>query len=162
MADESKPTSGSQGVSITQVIHVDEAAIRSVLDQIGRTVRIAVAAELSEIMPKRKATKDMVAPPGSASPVGGAAQVSLRQQAEEGGLIDQVTLARVLGIDRSSLRRLVVAGKAPAGRYFSKTLVRWRADEIRDWMDAGCPHRDAWERIRDSRYDGWASRKRPT
>ena len=121
-----------------------------------------MAAELSEIMSKLKGTKDTVAPPGSASPVGGAAQVSLRQHAEEGGLIDTVTLARLLGIDRRSFRRLVVVGKAPAGRYFSKTMVRWRADEIRDWMDAGCPRRDAWERIRDSRYDGWASKKRPT
>lgn len=162
MADQSKSTSGSQAVSITQVIHIDEAAIRSFLDQIGRTVQIAVAAELAEIMSKVKATKDTAAPPGSASPVGGAAQVSLRQQAEEGGLIDTVTLARLIGIDRRSFRRLVVAGKAPAGRYFSKTMIRWRADEIRDWIDAGCPRRDAWERIRDSRYDDWASRERPT
>ncbi|GEM_PF-4089708 len=67
MADQSRTTPAGQAVSITQVIHIDEAAIRLVLDQIGRTVRIAVAAELSEIMSKLKATKDTVAPPGSAN-----------------------------------------------------------------------------------------------
>ena len=68
MADESKPTSGSQGVSITQVIHVDEAAIRSVLDHIGRSVRIAVAAELSEIMSKLRGTKDPLLHPVPPAP----------------------------------------------------------------------------------------------
>ncbi len=29
--------------------------------------------------------------------------------------------------------------------------VRWRADEIRRWIGAGCPARDAWERIREER-----------
>ena len=66
MVDQSKPTSGGQGVSVTHVIQIDEAVITSMLSRIERTVRIAVAAELSEIMSKLRGTKDTVAPPGSA------------------------------------------------------------------------------------------------
>jgi predicted DNA-binding transcriptional regulator AlpA len=39
------------------------------------------------------------------------------------------------------------AGRLPAPLRIGGS-VRWRAEEIRDWLDAGAPDRETWERIK--------------
>jgi predicted DNA-binding transcriptional regulator AlpA len=46
-----------------------------------------------------------------------------------------------------SLARDAVEGRMPAGLKIGRAR-RWRAAEIRAWIDAGCPARGAWEQMR--------------
>lgn len=45
--------------------------------------------------------------------------------------------------------RRVSDGTAPAPVRIG-AAVRWRADELRAWTEAGCPDRKTWEALRDS------------
>ena len=59
-------------------------------------------------------------------------------------LISASQLARVLGISNTSIWRMRSAGRLPKPILIGR-LVRWRADEVSRWIDAGCPSLDAWE-----------------
>jgi prophage regulatory protein len=56
--------------------------------------------------------------------------------------------AAALGIGRSQLWRLHSAGRLPAPVRLGQRCPRWRADELRVWVAAGCPSRDEWEKIK--------------
>jgi predicted DNA-binding transcriptional regulator AlpA len=58
--------------------------------------------------------------------------------------------ARMVGISRSSWLALVSAGRAPGGIRLGRRVV-WRVGELSDWLEAGAPARDAWERQRKSK-----------
>ena len=60
--------------------------------------------------------------------------------------------ADVLGVSKRTIRRMDQIGKLPR-RIVVGRLVRWRVDEIRSWIDAGCPHRDEWEAVRKNGRD---------
>lgn len=47
-------------------------------------------------------------------------------------------VAGLIGISPRTVYRLADAGKMPRPVKLG-TLVRWRADELRDWVDGGCP-----------------------
>jgi predicted DNA-binding transcriptional regulator AlpA len=52
--------------------------------------------------------------------------------------------ARMCGVSAATWWRWYAAGKTPeAVRVVGVT--RWRADELRDWIDGGCPDRAEWE-----------------
>lgn len=55
--------------------------------------------------------------------------------------------ARMLGISRSSWLALVSGGRAPGGIRLGRRVV-WRVGELGDWLKAGAPTRDAWDRQR--------------
>jgi excisionase family DNA binding protein len=65
-------------------------------------------------------------------------------------LLSAKDLARTLGLGLRTIRSMDAAGKLPAPVRIGGA-VRWRAAEIRDWLDAGAPDRKTWERIRDHR-----------
>jgi len=61
---------------------------------------------------------------------------------------DMMTLLRV---GAATLWRMLAAGRLPApmrigGR--GKAPHRWRAEEIRAWIEAGMPDRNTWEKIK--------------
>ena len=56
-------------------------------------------------------------------------------------------LARMLDLSVRTIRTMDAAGKLPRGVRIGRS-VRWPVDELRDWLDAGCPDRRAWETIR--------------
>ena len=59
-------------------------------------------------------------------------------------LIDIKEVATLLGRSVSSLRRDGEAGRMPASITLGGSK-RWRRNEIRAWVRAGCPATDDWE-----------------
>ncbi len=57
-------------------------------------------------------------------------------------------VAKLLGISQRHLHTLNASGRLPRPIRLGRS-VRWRADELRDWLDAGCPARDRWEAMRE-------------
>ena len=53
-------------------------------------------------------------------------------------LIPACEVARLLGISKRTLWRLLSAGKLPAPVRLGSN-VRWRLDEVEKWISQGCP-----------------------
>jgi prophage regulatory protein len=53
--------------------------------------------------------------------------------------------AQVSGVSLATWHRLVAAGRTPAPVRLSAGCVRWRAEDLRQWIALGCPDRRAWE-----------------
>ena len=53
-------------------------------------------------------------------------------------LIPACEVARLLGISKRTLWRLLSAGKLPAPIRLGNN-VRWRLDEVEQWISQGCP-----------------------
>ena len=53
-------------------------------------------------------------------------------------LIPASEVARLLGISKRTLWRLLSAGKLPAPVRLGNN-VRWRLDEVEQWITQGCP-----------------------
>jgi predicted DNA-binding transcriptional regulator AlpA len=60
-------------------------------------------------------------------------------------LLDANQAAGLCGVSRSRWNWLWGNGRCPAPVRLSGTCVRWRTQELRAWVDAGCPHRSTWE-----------------
>jgi predicted DNA-binding transcriptional regulator AlpA len=55
--------------------------------------------------------------------------------------------ARLCGVSRSQWWKLHSAGKVPLPVYLGSKAPRWRVDELRAWLAAGCPNRQEWQRV---------------
>ena len=66
-------------------------------------------------------------------------------------LISVRTVAGMLGVSQRQVWKLVASGRLPAPLRLGRS-VRWRADEIRSWIDAGCPSQDRWTRGESLKY----------
>jgi predicted DNA-binding transcriptional regulator AlpA len=53
--------------------------------------------------------------------------------------------AAMLSIHVSTLYKLKSGGRLPEPVRLSRGIVRWRAQELREWVAAGCPGRREWE-----------------
>jgi excisionase family DNA binding protein len=60
-------------------------------------------------------------------------------------LIDAREVARRLGLSERTVWRLTAAGKLPNPILIGGKSKRWRAEDIRAWVAAGCPDRCIWE-----------------
>jgi len=60
--------------------------------------------------------------------------------------------ARLCGISLPSWWRLVAAAKVPAAIKIGHS-TRWRAEELRRWVTAGCPSREEWEQLPKVQYN---------
>jgi predicted DNA-binding transcriptional regulator AlpA len=56
--------------------------------------------------------------------------------------------AALLGISRAQLWKLHAAGKLPQPVYLGSKAPRWRASELREWLAAGAPDLQTWQRMR--------------
>lgn len=56
--------------------------------------------------------------------------------------------ARLLGISRAQFWKLHAAGKLPPPVYLGTKAPRWPADDLRAWLRAGAPDRQAWLRLK--------------
>jgi prophage regulatory protein len=65
-------------------------------------------------------------------------------------VVDARRLAEMLGVGIRTVRAWDASGRIPAPVRVGGS-VRWRLDEIRAWVSAGCPTRGVWERIRAAR-----------
>ena len=67
------------------------------------------------------------------------AQVTIKTQMT----LSAETLAQRLGVSVRHIRRLDSAGRLPTPIRLGG-CVRWRADEIHAWLEAGAPDRKRW------------------
>jgi predicted DNA-binding transcriptional regulator AlpA len=58
--------------------------------------------------------------------------------------------AALCGVSPATWYRMGSAGRCPSPVRLSRGCVRWRAEELRDWIAAGCPSRREWEARRDA------------
>ena len=65
--------------------------------------------------------------------------------AVEPWLVSAHQAATLCGLSPATWYRLASAGRCPAPLRLSRGCVRWRAEELRDWIAAGCPSRREWE-----------------
>jgi prophage regulatory protein len=64
--------------------------------------------------------------------------------------IDANGLAVTLGLSVRTVRRLDSSGKIPRPVRIGGA-VRWRTEEIANWLEAGCPDRQRWEAMKRNR-----------
>jgi predicted DNA-binding transcriptional regulator AlpA len=53
--------------------------------------------------------------------------------------------ATLCGLSPATWYRMSSAGRCPGPLRLSRGCVRWRAEELRDWIAAGCPGRREWQ-----------------
>ena len=58
-------------------------------------------------------------------------------------LLDAKQAAAMLGIGRAHLYALHSSGRLPMPIHLGRRTL-WRADELKDWVKAGCPNRQRW------------------
>jgi predicted DNA-binding transcriptional regulator AlpA len=92
------------------------------------------------------------APPPSAEqpPVSESAGRTVRAAAVLSAPVEPLLLAAdqaaaLCSVSPATWYRMASAGRCPAPIRLSRGCVRWRADELRDWIAAGCPPRHEWE-----------------
>jgi len=56
--------------------------------------------------------------------------------------------AALVGVSPATWIRMRDCGKTPKPIKLGARCVRWRLDELRMWVEAGCPDRSTWETIR--------------
>jgi predicted DNA-binding transcriptional regulator AlpA len=78
-----------------------------------------------------------------------------KAQADDGGLIDLKTLARLMNVAQRTVYAFLSERAIPKPIHISGRLTRWRADEIRSWIESGCPPQDEWEQMRERRFSDW-------
>jgi hypothetical protein len=69
-------------------------------------------------------------------------------------LVDFVGLARLLSRSVTSLYRDRAAGRLGVEPVKLCGSVRFRVDEVREWVAAGCPPREPWRAIRAAQQRG--------
>jgi len=67
-------------------------------------------------------------------------------------LISATELADLLGVNKSTVWSWHSSGRIPLPVRLGGT-TRWRTEEIRQWIDAGCPARARWERLQERRAE---------
>jgi predicted DNA-binding transcriptional regulator AlpA len=63
-------------------------------------------------------------------------------------LVGAKDAAVLLGISRAQFWKLHASGKVPLPVYLGTKAPRWRVEELRSWLSAGCPDRQNWQRMR--------------
>lgn len=59
--------------------------------------------------------------------------------------------ARLCGVSRATWWRIHSGGKCPLPVLVTEKSPRWRLNELRAWMDACCPNRQAWKAMREEK-----------
>jgi predicted DNA-binding transcriptional regulator AlpA len=55
--------------------------------------------------------------------------------------------ATLCGLSRSQWWKLHASGRIPLPVRLGTRAPRWRVDELRAWLAAGCPNRETWETL---------------
>lgn len=71
------------------------------------------------------------------------------EQIEPQGL-PAAAAAKLLGVSQSHFYQLHRTGRLPLPVRLGRA-VRWRRQELLDWMTAGCPSRSRWMALRNSK-----------
>ena len=65
-------------------------------------------------------------------------------------LLDGLQAAMLIGVSRATFWKLHSTGRVPTPVRLGGRVVRWRKDELEDWVRAGCPTREQWELSKQS------------
>lgn len=68
-------------------------------------------------------------------------------QYDESLLLNDSSAAKILGIGRTLFRGLNSQGRIPKPIKLGRRKL-WSRQELADWIAAGCPPRDKWERMK--------------
>jgi excisionase family DNA binding protein len=71
-----------------------------------------------------------------------------KKRSDERLLLNAREVAQLLNVSRSTIYALHSAGRIPLPVRLGRA-VRWRADELREWVAAGCPPRNRWMEMRE-------------
>ncbi len=108
----------------------------------GTGVSIGRKARLPEVM-KGPARRIPANTPGEQElPVVGENEVS-------SWAVSAAQAASLIGVSVRHWWRLDSAGKIPAAITIGKKAKKWRSEELKDWLAAGCPPRREWMAIRE-------------
>lgn len=55
------------------------------------------------------------------------------------GLLSAEACAALADVSLATWYRIVARGHAPASVKIGRACVRWKADEIKEWVEEGCP-----------------------
>jgi excisionase family DNA binding protein len=73
-------------------------------------------------------------------------QILLGKMPEDTGLlIDSRTFARLLNVSYRTLYRLIDLKAVPQPVHLGR-IIRWRIDEVLEWIEADCPRQNNWSR----------------
>jgi predicted DNA-binding transcriptional regulator AlpA len=64
--------------------------------------------------------------------------------------VDPRGAGQFCGVSRSQWWKLHSSGKVPLPVYLGSKAPRWRIDELRAWLAAGCPCRQEWQRMKEA------------
>lgn len=70
-----------------------------------------------------------------------------RAAAPEPLAVSAADAATLLGIGRTNFLGLVASGRAPPGIKLGRRRL-WAVVELQEWLAAGAPHRDQWEKMK--------------
>lgn len=63
-------------------------------------------------------------------------------------LLNREQVCELLDISQATFERLKSLGRLPAPIEFSQNCHKWNSVEVREWINAGCPDRAEWEKIK--------------
>jgi predicted DNA-binding transcriptional regulator AlpA len=66
-------------------------------------------------------------------------------------LLDARGVGRLLSLSRASIYTMHNSGRLPRPLRPTGSDPRWRADELRAWIESDCPTREAWEASKAAR-----------
>ena len=73
-------------------------------------------------------------------------------------MLDSSEMAAFLGVSEKVMTQLASTDRVPGPcRLGLGTGLRWSVLELHEWIEAGCPRRDTWIKLRrrSGRYYGW-------
>jgi len=73
---------------------------------------------------------------------------SNKKRSDERLLLNASEVAQLLNVSRSTIYALHSAGRIPLPVRLGRA-VRWRTDELREWVAAGCPSRNRWMEMQE-------------
>lgn len=129
-------------------------------EELRRVVKEAVREELVAQLPKVQEVKGRSAHHDETKPIGPGIALPATEQLKakdlrlelllgklpenSGLLIDMNTTAKLLGISRRALERMVAAQDILMPIRIAGRIPRWRLAELLEWIEAGCPHPSHW------------------
>ena len=73
-------------------------------------------------------------------------KADLRERRDERFLVRARDAAYLCSVSKRHWDRMTASGKNPRPVRLSPGVVGWPPDELREWVHAGCPSREEWER----------------
>jgi predicted DNA-binding transcriptional regulator AlpA len=81
------------------------------------------------------------------------------EEVSEQLLVDAVTTCKLLSISISTLHALKRTDRLPDPIYLGRS-VRWNLEELRAWVNCGCPAKHRWEAMRQHHVFGQAAKRK--